>query len=103
MPTLTVRRDSPKDSGFRQVHVFLDERPIGILNPGDSVEEEIEPGKHALKVYNTLVTKSLEFEAVEGQPVAFLTGNQASGCLMVIAVSFGIGVMGVFLEPIKIA
>ncbi|MBI5708369.1 MAG: hypothetical protein HZC36_15410 [Armatimonadetes bacterium] len=101
MPTLTVRRDSPKDSGFRQVHVFLDERPIGVLNPGDSVQEEIEPGKHALKVYNTLVTKSLEFEVAAGDSVAFMTGNQASGCLMAIAVSFGIGVMGVFLEPVK--
>lgn len=97
---LAVRRDSPQDTGFRQVHVFVDDRLIGTLDPGESAEAELTPGAHTLRVYNTLVAKSIEFSAADGQTITFRTGNKASGCLLAVAASFGIGVMGVFLEQI---
>lgn len=95
---LSFRRDDPRDTGLRQVEVYLDGNPIGILRVGGKSEVQANPGKHAIRVYNTLVSKTLEVELAPGEHARFVVGNKPMGCLFMFAASMGIGAMGVFIE-----
>jgi hypothetical protein len=75
--TLTVRRQTPDDIGYREVYVKLDGRRIGMLTYGSALTENIEPGRHTLQVDNTLFKKTMEFVAGVDDHVAFKTANLA--------------------------
>ena len=75
--TLTVRRQTPDDIGYREVYVKLDGRRIGMLSYGSALTESIEPGRHTLQVDNTLFKKTTEFVAGVDDHVMFKTANLA--------------------------
>lgn len=75
-PSLTVSRTSPRDVKYRQMIVSLDGRPFGTLLFGETLTREIEPGHHALRVNNTLVWKTVEFNAEPGDHVRFTIVNR---------------------------
>jgi hypothetical protein len=75
--TLTVRRQTPDDIGYREVYVKLDGRRLAMLSYGGTLTENIEPGRHTLQVDNTLFKKTMEFVAGVGDHVAFKTANLA--------------------------
>lgn len=75
--TLTVRRQTPDDIGYREVYVKLDGRRIGMLTYGSTLTENIEPGRHTLQVDNTLFKKTTEFVAGVDDHVMFKTANLA--------------------------
>lgn len=75
--TLTVRRRDPLDVGYREVFVLLDGQPLTMLRYGAEFSEAIEPGRHTLKVHNTLFRKSLDFVAGAGERITFSTANRA--------------------------
>ena len=63
-PTLlTVHRTSPEDVKTRQVIFSLDGKKIGQLLYGESLTREIPPGRHSLRANNTLVWRTVEFDA----------------------------------------
>ena len=98
---LVFRRDDPRDTGLRQVEVFVDGAHIGTLKVGGSVEHAVEPGRRSIRVYNTLVSKTLELQLASGERAVFAVGNKPMGCLFMFAASMGIGAMGVFIERIE--
>ena len=98
---LTVRRQSERDARQRQVYVSLDGQQIGYLMYGDQVQHEIAPGPHTLRVNNTLVWKSVAFEAAPGEAVSFAVVNySARGFLLALAV-IGVSVLLLDIERVQ--
>jgi hypothetical protein len=95
---LTVTRTSPDDVGQRQIVLTLDGQPLSTLLSGESVTREILPGLHRLRAHNTLVWKTVEFDAAPGAHVRFLTVNRAGFGSMALVALLGVGPLFVTLE-----
>lgn len=73
---LTFSRTHPKDCGDRQIFVRLDDQTrIALLN-GEAVTQDIQPGRHVLRVNNTLFWKKLEFSIEPGEHLECLVINE---------------------------
>ncbi len=91
--TITVRRQSKEDVGYREVILLLDGEHLAILNHGDVVTREIPPGTHRLKAHNTLFSKTLDFTLNVGEHASFSAENRAGwGTYSMLA--FFIGFLG---------
>lgn len=73
---LTVTRRHPIDVKQRQIILTLDGKPLETLLFGESVTREIPPGHHTIRANNTLVWKTLEFNANPGDNVTFVVANR---------------------------
>jgi len=95
---LTVERTSRDDVGTRQVVLTLDNVPFATLLFGGRASKEIAPGHHRLRAHNTLVWKTIEFDAKSGEHLKFATVNRAGlGSAALIAL-LGVGPLFVTLE-----
>jgi hypothetical protein len=74
---LIVSRTLEGDCGQRQVYVDLDGESLGNLLAGERFVREITAGRHFLKLNNTLVWKTIEFEAVGEENVEYRFANKA--------------------------
>jgi len=72
---ITLDRTSMNDIQERELYASLDGRRIAILLYGDVATMTISPGRHELRVHNTLSRKRMEFDAKPGQHVRFKTAN----------------------------
>ena len=88
--TITVRRQSAEDVGYREVFVSLDDEEIGILKHGDEITRDIPPGHHRLKAHNTLFRNAIDFWLNVGEHASFRTANRA-GFLTYSVVAFFMG------------
>ncbi len=99
-PTLlSIHRTSPDDVKDRQVIFSLDGERIGTLLFGQRLTREIPPGRHRLRANNTLVWKTVEFEAAPGAHVHFTCVNRAPASLYFMLFLFGVAPLYVTLEP----
>jgi hypothetical protein len=88
--TITVRRKSPEDVGYREIFVSLDGHWLPVLHHGDEITREIVPGAHRLQADNTLFRKTLDFTLAVGEHASFTTVNRAGwGTYSVLALFFG--------------
>jgi hypothetical protein len=79
-PTLlTIHRTSTRDEQTRQIVCALDGKRFGQVLFGQKLTIEILPGRHALRVHNTLVWKRAAFAAEPGEHVHFTVWNRAWG------------------------
>jgi hypothetical protein len=91
--TITVKRQSKEDVGYREVILILDGEHLAILNHGDVITREIPPGTHRLKATNTLFSKTLDFTLNVGEHASFTAENRAGfGTYSMLA--FFIGFLG---------
>jgi len=74
---ITVSRTSEDDVRIRQLEVSIDGEPAGTLMFGESLSRELEPGRHRLRVHNTLVWRTVDFELHAGEHVHFRAVNRA--------------------------
>ena len=74
---ITIRRQSQKDVGYREIFVSLDGQSIGMLNWGDVLKKQITPGAHRLQAHNTLFTKEVQFTVNVGEHASFSASNRA--------------------------
>ena len=83
---IVVRRSSPHDFQDRQIYLWIDEEPLGKIRYGDAISHPIEPGRHTVKVFNTIATRVLTVDAAPGEQVRLQcgTGLPAGGWLMMI-------------------
>lgn len=95
---LTVERRNTDDVRTRQVVLSLDGEPLATLLFGDRVTREIAPGPHRLRAHNTLVWKTVEFEAKPGEHVRFTTVNRAGLGSAALVALLGVGPLYVTLE-----
>jgi len=75
--TISVRRQSKEDVGYREIFVSLDGEKIGVLRHGDVITREIDPGGHKLQAHNTLFWKTIEFTIGVGEHASFNAINRA--------------------------
>ena len=74
---ITVTRDAPEDVQIRQLVVSIDGKQAAILLFGESMTRELAPGLHRLRIHNTLVWKTLEFDLAAGEHARFTAVNRA--------------------------
>jgi hypothetical protein len=97
--TITVRRKSKEDVGYRDVYIALDGEQIAILHAGDEVSREVKPGPHRLKAHNTLFRKTADVTLAPGEHAIFNVINRAGfGTYSVLAFFFGGGPLYLTLE-----
>lgn len=73
---VTVRRQSTRDIGMREIYVSLDGERIAVLGAGEEVSREVKPGPHRLRVHNTLFWKTIDFTTAVGEHVSFMAINR---------------------------
>ena len=95
---LRVERTAAEDVRTRQVVLSLDGEPIATLLFGEHVAREIAPGPHRLRAHNTLVWKTVEFDAAPGEEVHFSVVNRAGFGSMALVALLGVGPLYVTLE-----
>ena len=95
---LTIERTSPDDVKVRQVIISLDGKKIGTLMHGQRLTKEIPPGRHKLRANNTLVWKTVEFDAEPGTTVRYTCVNRAPASLYFLLFLFGVAPLYVTLE-----
>jgi hypothetical protein len=90
--TITVRRQSKEDVGYREIYVSLDGESLGILQHGEVITRETTPGPHRLRAHNTLFWKTLEFTLAVDEHARFIAINRAGfGTYSVLAFFMGGG------------
>ena len=95
--TLTIHRTSPEDARDRQIIMSLDGQKIATLLYGQRHTCEIVPGPHRLRANNTLVWRTVAFDAAPGEDVHFTCTNRAPRSLLYLLFLFGVGPMYVTL------
>src|SRR6185503_1130580 len=74
---VTFDRRSPVDCGQRQIFVKLDDDHREVLLFGEAVTIDVPPGRHTLRVHNTLFWKKIPFAIEPGEHLEFQVINRA--------------------------
>jgi hypothetical protein len=98
---LTVHRSSAEDARQRQVILSLDGNEIATLLYGQHTTREIPVGRHRLRANNTLVWKTIEFDAAPGDDLHVNIVNRAAPGMLALVALFGAGPMYVTMEVMK--
>jgi hypothetical protein len=96
--TVTVTRTATSDFKSRQLIVWIDGERVATLLWGDSITTELEPGRHRVRVSNTLVSKTTEFLLQPGEQVFFEAINRTGPGTFLMLVVFGAGPLYVTLK-----
>ena len=84
---LTVSRPGPGTlSDNYPMTISLDGEVIARLMAGRSVTREIAPGPHRLRANNTLMWKTVEFDAAAGEEVRYVAANRSGAMTTVMAI-----------------
>jgi hypothetical protein len=83
---IVIRRNSPHDFQDRQIYVWVDDQELGKIRYGNRITRPIEPGRHTIRVFNTLLSRTLTVDAAPGEQVRLQTGTglPTAGWLMMI-------------------
>lgn len=95
---LTVERTGANDVRTRQVVMSLDGERIATLLFGERTTREIPSGHHRLRAHNTLVWKTIEFDAAPNEHVRFRVVNRAGLGSMTLVALLGVGPLFVAVE-----
>jgi hypothetical protein len=99
--TVTVTRTSESDFKSRQLIVWMDGERVATLLWGDSITTELPPGRHRVRVSNTLVWKTLEFELAPGEQVFFEAINRTGPGTLFLLILLGAGPLYVTLKRMQ--
>lgn len=96
---ITVHRTSPEDVRDRQVIFSIDGERVAQLLYGQTFTREIPPGHHTLRANNTLVWRTIAFDAPPGAHLHFTCVNRAPRGLYYLIAIFGVAPLFVTLRP----
>jgi hypothetical protein len=99
--SVTIERRSSEDFQQRQLIVWLDGEKLGDLMYGDAIKRDVHPGPHKLRVSNTLVWKTVEFEVKPGEQVRWEAINRAGRITYPMLVIMGVGPLYVTLRRVS--
>ncbi len=95
---LEITRDHPQDIQDRPVFLWVDgEKWEGVLRYGKTFARELPPGRHTVKVHNTLFGYTTEFDSVAGETVRFRCENGLTGGGMLMVLMMGVAYLRVRL------
>ena len=95
---VTITRTSEEDFKSRQLIVSIDGEFVAELLWGDSVTRELTPGRHQIRVHNTLVWKTVEFSLAPEEQVFFEAVNRIGPGTVLLTLILGIGPLYVTLQ-----
>jgi hypothetical protein len=98
--SVTIVRTSDKDFKQRQLVVWLDGERLGNLMFGDAFKRDVHPGPHKLRVSNTLVWKTVQFDVQAGEQVRFEAINRPGRLTYPMLVILGVGTLYVTLRRV---
>jgi len=98
--SVTIVRRSQEDFKQRQLVVWLDGEKLGDLMFGDAFTRDVHPGPHKLRVSNTLVWKTVEFDVKPGEQVRFEAINRPGRVTYPMLVFLGVGPLYVTLRRV---
>lgn len=98
---LLVTRQSERDVKNRQIFISLDGQHAGDILFGESVDKPIAPGRHYMRVHNTLFWKTIDFEAAPGETVHFETVNYAGKGFLHFVMILGVAPLFLAVERVK--
>jgi hypothetical protein len=98
--SVTILRTSPEDFKQRQLIVWLDGERLADLLFGDTLTRDVHPGPHKLRVSNTLVWKTVQFDVKPGEQVRFETINRTGRVTYPLMVILGVGPLYVTIRRI---
>ena len=101
MPQLIVSRTLEGDCGQRQVYVDLDGESLGNLLAGERFVKEITAGRHFLKLNNTLVWKTIKFEAAVEETVEYRFANKAGRFALPFLAVMGVAPLYLTVERVS--
>jgi hypothetical protein len=96
--SVTIARTSEEDFKQRQLIVWLDGERLGDLLFGDTFKRDVRPGPHKLRVSNTLLWKTVEFDVKPGEQVLWEAINRAGRLTYPMMVIVGVGPLYVTLR-----
>ena len=96
----TIVRNSAEDFKQRQLVVWLDDEKLGDLMFGDTFTRDVHPGPHTIRVSNTLVWKTLQFDVKPGERVRFEAINRPGRITFPMLVLIGVGPLYVTLRRV---
>jgi hypothetical protein len=87
---ITITRNSADDVQDRWIRLYIDDLPEEILRYGDVVTRDVQPGRHRVKVHNTLSSDVMEFDVAAGEDVRLRCHNNFArgGMLMLLTTGF---------------
>jgi len=88
---LTLARTAHNDVGIRQVFVSVDGKDVAVLVHGQTATVDLEPGPHKMRIHNTLVWKTVTFDASPGEDIRYDIINRAGFGTMALVATLGVG------------
>jgi hypothetical protein len=89
--SVTVSRTSDEDFKQRQLVIWIDGERLGDLMFGNAFSRDVAPGRHTLRVSNTLVWKTVTFDVKPGEQVRFEVVNRPGKLTYAMLVMLGVG------------
>src|SRR5215469_8697292 len=99
--SVTVSRTSDDDFKARQLVIWIDGEKIGDLMFGESFSRDVAPGRHTLRVSNTLVWKTVSFDVQSGDQVRFQAVNRPGRLTYPMLVLLGAGPLYVSIKRLS--
>lgn len=99
--SVTVSRTSDEDFKQRQLVIWIDGEKLGDLMFGHAFSRDVAPGRHTLRVSNTLVWKTVEFDVKPSEQVRFEVVNRAGKLTYPMLVILGAGPLYVTVRRIS--
>lgn len=83
---ITINRNSPHDFQDRQIYLWIDDEPLGKIRYGAAITRSVAPGRHTVRAFNTLFTRTLSVDVAPGEEtrVRCGTGMPTAGWLMMV-------------------
>ena len=99
--SVTVTRTSDEDFKERQLVIWIDGEKLGDLMFGHAFSRDVAPGRHTLRVSNTLVWKTVAFDVKPGEQVRFEVVNRPGKLTYPMLVLLGAGPLYVTIKRLS--
>lgn len=95
---ISLSRNRPDDWADRVIYVWVDGERLDPIRYGKTLCLPVAPGRHTVKVHNTLRGRTLEFDAAPGEHVRLSCGNETAAGGILMMLMMGVAALRVRLE-----
>ncbi|MDP1570943.1 MAG: hypothetical protein Q8L86_13180 [Vicinamibacterales bacterium] len=95
---ISLSRNRPDDWADRVIYVWLNGARLDPIRYGATLHLSVPPGRHTVKVHNTLRGRTLEIEAAPGEHIRLSCGNQTAAGGFLMMLMMGVAALRVRLD-----